>query len=259
MWNFNYSILKLRTVCKICQQGCLCYYRHGQELLNLFLSLQKGPEVHLLLSYSLSTSYTLLLSIMPSHANNIIDLPPIHITSSLYNIQPSHLNSPGSFSRRAGSIFNPSDMARWWKMIWWMRAEGPVRFRGRQEAGAACWCGQGRLSQYAAHVSSWVEIFMMQAHVFQSTGTFSLISTVALRAKAALAKAETPRLDWHFTLADIVIRAARGWQGKKDWKKESAKEEHQLQGRRYKENVQWRIRENWWIKEWGTERVTAEE
>lgn len=44
---------------------------------------------------------------------------------------------------------------------------------------------------------------MMQAHVFQSTGTFSLISTVALRAQAALAKAEMPRLDWHFTLADI--------------------------------------------------------
>lgn len=87
-----------------------------------------------------------------------------------------------------------------------MRAEGPVRFRGRWKAGVVRWCGQGRLSQYAACVSLWVEIFMMQAHVFQSTGTFSLISTVALRARAALAKAETPRLDWHFTLADIVIR-----------------------------------------------------
>jgi len=31
---------------------------------------------------------------MPFHANHIIDLPPIHITSSLYNTQPSRLDSP---------------------------------------------------------------------------------------------------------------------------------------------------------------------
>lgn len=82
-----------------------------------------------------------------------------------------------------------------------MHAEGSVRFRGQWKAGTACWCGQGRLSQYAACVSRWVEIFMMQAHVFQSTGTFSLISTVPLRAQAALAKAEAPRLDWHFAFS----------------------------------------------------------
>lgn len=52
---------------------------------------------------------------------------------------------------------------------------------------------------------------MMQAHVFQSTGTFSLISTVALRAQAALAKRERERerdaqIRLAFHLADIVIR-----------------------------------------------------
>lgn len=61
---------------------------------------------------------------------------------------------------------------------------------------------------------------MMQAHVFQLTGSFSLISTVALRAQAALAKSETPRLDWYFTLADIVSKSSKGMMGKERLKEQ---------------------------------------
>lgn len=71
---------------------------------------------------------------------------------------------------------------------------------------------------------------MMQAHVFQLTGTFSLISTGALRAQAALAMAETPRLDWHFTLADIGKEQREDDRGNKTERKREQKRNKEVQG-----------------------------
>lgn len=70
-------------------------------------------------------------------------------------------------------------------MIGWMSSEVWCGFRGQQKRRVV---GAGRLSQYAARIPYGVKIFMMQAHVFQSTGPFSLISSVVLRAQAALAQ-----------------------------------------------------------------------